>query len=138
MPLRSAGPREALAELGHLDADPARVDPIDVDGLSWRGMFRLLAGDLGPAVTDMTASLKMVRQGATLALGQRTYGYLALARYLDGTWDDALLTAGQGLSAAAIHPCRHELPLFHLAASCVPAGRGRPRRPSGTPGWPRR
>ena len=118
------GPREALAALGHLDADPARVDPIDVDGLSWRGIFRLLAGDLGPAVTDMTAGLKMVRQGANLALGQRTYGYLALAQYLAGTWDDALLTAGQGLSAAAIHPYRHELPLFHLAASCVPAGRG--------------
>jgi len=119
-----AGPRAALAALGHLDADPALVDPIDVDGLSWRGIFWLLAGDLGPAVTDMTAGLKMVRQGATLALGQRTYGYLALAQYLAGAWDDALLTAGQGLSAAAIHPYRHELPLFHLAASCVPAGRG--------------
>ena len=119
-----AGPREALDELGHLDADPARVDPIDVDGLSWRGIFRLLSGDLGRAVTDMTAGLKMVRQGATLALGQRTYGYLALAQYLAGAWDDALLTAEQGLSAAAIHPYRHELPLFHLAAGCVPAGRG--------------
>jgi hypothetical protein len=49
-----------------------------VDGLAWRGMFRLVAGDLGQAVTDMTASLKMVRRGATLALGQRAYGFLAL------------------------------------------------------------
>ena len=45
---QAAGPREALAELGHLDANPARIDPIDVDGLAWRGMFRLVAGDLGP------------------------------------------------------------------------------------------
>jgi hypothetical protein len=37
---QAAGPREALAELGHLDANPARIDPIDVDGLAWRGMFR--------------------------------------------------------------------------------------------------
>jgi DNA-binding CsgD family transcriptional regulator len=119
-----AGPREALAELGHLDADPARVDPLDVDGLSWRGTFQLLAGGLGQAEADMTASLKMVRRGATLMLGQRIYGFLALAQYLAGHWDDALLTAEQGLSAAAIHPYRHELPLFHLAAGCVPAGRG--------------
>jgi DNA-binding CsgD family transcriptional regulator len=121
---QALGPRAALAELEHLDADPARIDVIDVDGLSWRGVFRLLAGDLGRAVTDMTASLKMVRQGATLALGQRIYGFLALAYYLEGNWDDALLTADQGLSAAAIHPYRHELPLLHLAAGCVPAGRG--------------
>jgi DNA-binding CsgD family transcriptional regulator len=121
---QAAGPREALAELGHLDANPARVGPIDVDGLVWRGMFRLVAGDLGQAVTDMTAGLKMVRQGTTLALGQRTYGFLALAHYLAGDWDDALLTVEQGLSAAVIHPYRHELPLLHLAAGCVPAGRG--------------
>jgi DNA-binding CsgD family transcriptional regulator len=121
---QAVGPREALAELGHLDANPARVDPIDVDGLAWRGMFRLVAGDLGQAVTDMTASLKMVRRGATLALGQRAYGFLALAHYLAGQWDDALLTVEQGLSATAIHPYRHELPLLRLAAACVPAGRG--------------
>ena len=121
---QAAGPREALAELWHLDDNPDRVDPIDVDGLAWRGMFRLVTGDLGPAVTDMTASLKMVRRGATLALGQRTYGFLALAHYLAGDWDDALLTAEQGLSAATIHLYRHELPLLHLASACVPAGRG--------------
>ena len=51
-----AGPREALAELGHLDSDPGRVDLADVDRLSFRGVFRLLAGDLGQAVSDLTAS----------------------------------------------------------------------------------
>ncbi len=119
-----AGPRAALAELGHLDADPARVGPVDVDGLSFRGVFRLLAGDLGRAVADMTASLRLARQGATLTLGLRAYFYLALAQYLAGEWDDVLLTAEQGFSAAAIHSRRYELPLLHLAAGCVPAGRG--------------
>ena len=118
------GPRDALDELRHLDADPARVDPVDVDGLSFRGVFRLLAGELGPAVGDLTASLKMARQGATLTLGLRAYFYLALAQYLAGSWDDVLLTAEQGFSAAAIHARRYELPLLHLAAGCVPAGRG--------------
>ena len=119
-----AGPRLALAELEHLDADPERVHLVDVDGLSFRGVFRLLAGDLGRAVTDMTASLKLVRRGATLTLGLRAYFYLALAQYLAGTWDDVLLTAEQAFSAAAIHSRRYELPLLHLAAGCVPAGRG--------------
>jgi ATP/maltotriose-dependent transcriptional regulator MalT len=119
-----AGPRAALAELGHLDADPAHVDLVDVDGLSFRGVFRLLAGDLGQAMSDMTASLRMVRKGATITLGLRAYSYLALAQYLAGAWDDVLLTAEQGFSAAAIHSRRYELPLLHLAAGCVPAGRG--------------
>ncbi len=119
-----AGPRAALAELGHLDPDPARVGPVDVDGLSFRGVFRLLAGDLDQAVTDMTASLRLARRGATLTLGLRAYFYLALAQYVAGMWDDVLLTAEQGFSAAAIHSRRYELPLLHLAAGCVPAGRG--------------
>jgi DNA-binding CsgD family transcriptional regulator len=122
---QALGPREALAELGHVDADPARVGLIDVDALSWRGVFRVAAGDLGPAISDLTASLKMVRRGATLALGQRTYGYLALAQYLAGEWDDALLTADQGISTAAIRARRFDLPLLYLAAVCVLAGKGR-------------
>jgi DNA-binding CsgD family transcriptional regulator len=119
-----AGPGAALAELGHLDADPARVSPADVDGLTFRGVFRLLVGDLDGAVSDMTASFKMVRKGAILNMGLRTCCYLALAQYLAGAWDDALLTSEQWLSAAAIHPHRYELPMLHLAAVCVPAGRG--------------
>ncbi len=121
---QAAGPRAALAELGHLDADPARVGPVDVDGLSFRGVFRLLAGDLGQAISDLTASLRMARRGATVTAGLRAYFYLALAQYLAGAWDDVLLTAEQGFSAAAIHSRTFDLPMLHLAAGCVPAGRG--------------
>jgi len=118
------GPRAALAELAHLDPDPARVGPVDVDALSFRGVFRLLVGDLGQAIGDLTASLRMARNGAVLTLGLRTYFYLALAQYLSGAWDDVLLTAEQGFSATEIRSRRFELPLLHLAAGCVPAGRG--------------
>jgi hypothetical protein len=58
------------------------------------------------------------------AFGLRAYFYLALAQYLAGAWDDVLLTAEQGFSAAAIHTRRYELPLLHLAAGCGPATRG--------------
>jgi DNA-binding CsgD family transcriptional regulator len=121
---QSASPHEALAELGYLDADPARVGPVDIDGLSFRGVYRMLAGDLGQAVRDLTASLSLVRRGAVFTLGLRAYFYLALAQYLAGEWDDVLLTAEQGFSATEIHSRRYERPLLHLAAGCVPAGRG--------------
>ncbi len=119
-----SGPHAALAELTQLEADPARVGRVDIDALSFRGVFRLLAGDLGPSIADLTASLGLVRQGATLTLGLRAYFYLAMAQYLAGAWDDALLTVEQGFSAVAIHSRQFELPLLHLAAVLVPAGRG--------------
>ena len=87
------------------------------------GWFRCWPGDLDPA-TDLAASLKLARRGATLTLGLRAYFYLALAQYLALRVDDVLLTAEQGFSAATIHSRRYELPLLHLAAGCVPAGRG--------------
>jgi DNA-binding CsgD family transcriptional regulator len=119
-----AGPRKALAELEYLEADPARVGPADADALTFRGVFHLLAGDLGPARRDLAASLRLARRGANLIFGLRAYCYLALAQYLAGEWDDALLTCEQGFSAATIQSRRPELPLLQVAAACVPAGRG--------------
>ena len=119
-----SGPQAGLAELAHLEADPAQVRAIDLDGLTYRGMLRLLAGDPGKAISDLTGTLRHARRGATLPLGLRAYFYLAMAQYLAGEWDDVLLTAEQGFSAAAIHSRRFELPLLHLAAGCVPASRG--------------
>jgi DNA-binding NarL/FixJ family response regulator len=119
------GALAGLAELGHLDPDPARVSPVDVDALMFRGNFRLLTGDLRLAVQDLTASLALVRRGATMTLGHvRACFYLSMAQYLTGEWDDVLLAAEQGFSAASIHSRSFEFPLLHLAACCVPAGRG--------------
>jgi ATP/maltotriose-dependent transcriptional regulator MalT len=98
--------------------------PVRLDGLAFRGVFRLLAGDLGPALADLAASRRLAGRGATLVQGLRCYFYLALAQYLAGAWDDAAATAGQGTAAAAAHPRRYDLPLLHLAAAAVPAGRG--------------
>jgi DNA-binding NarL/FixJ family response regulator len=121
---QAISPRRGLAELAYLDADPARVAPADVDALSYRGVLRLLSGDLSPALGDLAASVAMINRGAPPSLGLRAYFYLAMAQYLSGHWDDVLLTAEQALSAASIQQRRFELPLLHLAAACVPAGRG--------------
>ena len=123
------GRRPTQAELADLDADPARVGPADVDALTFRGVFRLLGGDLEEAIGDLSASVRLARRAATVAMGLRAYVYLALAQYLAGKWDDALLTAEQGFSAAAIQ-ARH-----HRAAAAAPGGRmraGQPRRGRGS------
>jgi len=117
-------PRAGLAELAYLDADPALVAPADVDALSYRGVLRLLSADLSPALGDLSVSVAMINRGVPPSLGLRAYFYLAMAQYLAGHWDDVLLTAEQSLSAASIEQRRFELPLLHLAAACVPAGRG--------------
>ncbi len=61
---QTEGASKALAELAHLDPDPARVKGIDADGLAFRGVFHLLAGDLRRAVADLTTSLELFRKGA--------------------------------------------------------------------------
>src|SRR6202000_2317109 len=83
----ASGPRAGLAELAHLDADPAQERAIDVDGLSSRGMLWLLAGDPGRAISDLAGSLGLARRGATLTLGVRAYFWLAVAPYTGGPWD---------------------------------------------------
>ena len=70
------------------------------------------------------ASHALAGQPRPLTLGLQPCAYLVLAQYLAGAWDDALLTCEQAFSAAAIRSRRYELPLLHLAAACVPAGRG--------------
>ncbi len=118
------GPRAALAELAHLGPDPGRVEAVDGDALTFRGFAHLLAGDLARAIGDLSASHRLVRKGAAFTTGVRAHFYLSLAQYLAGAWDDAVLTAEQGLMAAAVRPHPYDLPLLHLASACVPAGRG--------------
>ena len=94
------------------------------------GTMAFSSGQLAEAERQFSQALAEARTTpdsrslATLIPDLHAYCYLALAQYLAGAWDDVLLTAEQGFSAAAIHSRRYELPLLHLAAGCVPAGRG--------------
>jgi DNA-binding CsgD family transcriptional regulator len=117
-----AGPRAGLAELA-AGADGAD-GPDGADGMSFRGMFRLLAGDLNGAVSDLSTSVGLTRRRHGFRAGLSGHCYLALAQYQAGAWDDALITAEQGLASAPGHAHHYELPLLHLVAACVPAGRG--------------
>jgi DNA-binding CsgD family transcriptional regulator len=111
---QAAGPRGALAGLR----------PAAAGDQPFRGVFRLLAGDLEGAVSDLSASAGLAHRGVDFRVGLPVNCYLTLAQYLAGAWDEAALTSERGLSAAARHARRYERPLLHLAAACVPAGRG--------------
>ena len=134
-----AGPRAALAELGHLDADPARVGPVDVDGLSFRGVFRLLAGDLGQAVARPDRQPAAWRAGAppspSACAPTSTWRW-------PSTWPARGTTCCSPPSRASPPPRSIPAATSYRCctwrrAACRPGG-ARPRRPSGTPGWPRR
>ena len=94
------------------------------------GTMAFSSGQLAEAERQFSQALAEARTDpdsrslATHIPDLHAYCYLALAQYLAGAWDDVLLTAELGFSAAAIHSRRYELPLLHLAAGCVPAGRG--------------
>ena len=126
------GPRAALAELGHLDADPARVGPVDIDGLSFRGVFRLLDGDLGQAIADLTASLGLARRGATLTLGLRAYFYLALGQYLAGAWTTFCSPPSRDSRPPESIPAATNSPSCTWPRAVCRPGAARRRRPSGT------
>ena len=51
-----------------------------MDSLSYRGLLRLLVGEVPQALDDLKGSLTLARQGATLTLGLRAYFWLALAQ----------------------------------------------------------
>ena len=90
----------------------------------------------GPWPISLLVSSFFVKEPPEVSL--HAYGHLVLAHYFSGAWDDALLTAEQGLLEAGIHPRPDAVPLMHLAATCVAAGRGPSRRPNGTLTWPGR
>ena len=133
-----SGPHAGLAELAHLEADPAQVRAIDVDGLSYRGMLWLLAGDPGRAISDLVGSLGLARRGATLTLGVRAYFWLAWP----STWPARGTTCCSPPSRGSRPP--PSIPAGSSCRCCTwPPGACRPgaarrRRPSGTRGWPKR
>ena len=72
--------------------------------LSFRGMLRLVAGDLGRAVSDLTASLGLVRRGATLTLGLRAYFYLAWPSTWPGSGTTCCSPPSRGSRRRPSHP----------------------------------
>ncbi|MFB9905492.1 AAA family ATPase [Allokutzneria oryzae] len=114
----------AERDLDHLPEVPVDVGRSDIESLAGRGAIRAMRGDLAGALADLTVVVRLQRAGARCSMGHASFSYLAAVQYLLGAWDDAALTAYQGLavvegSGQIFHHC-----LARLAAVLVPAGRG--------------
>jgi len=89
------------------------------------GTIAFSSGQLGEAEQRFSQALEQARNDPdSQPLAALAANRLAGTYTLLGEGDKVLLTAEQGFSAAEIHSRRYERPLLHLAAGCVPAGRG--------------
>jgi DNA-binding CsgD family transcriptional regulator len=115
---------EGLARLAFLPAAPAEVPRRDTDTLVMRGIARFAAEDLAGAVTDLSAAAARLRAGVPLRGPSLCLGYLALAEWRLGAWDDAVVHAELAVSLARDADRASEFSFVHFAAAVVPALRG--------------
>jgi DNA-binding CsgD family transcriptional regulator len=106
------GPRAALDGLDLVVTTEITMDP---SVLIERSFCRMLVGELPSAVEDARAAIRLVGS-------EQAYLALALAEYLLGQWDDAVVNVQRVLGFAAVRPELH-LP-GRAIALLLAAGRG--------------
>ena len=114
---------EGLARLAFLAA-PSEVPRQDTDTLVMRGIARFAAEDLAGAVADLSAAAARLRTGVPLRSPSLCLGYLALAEWRLGAWDDAVVHAELAVSLARDADRALEFSFVHFVAAVVPALRG--------------
>jgi len=98
--------------IGYLTAEETTIRQAPSAWINSPFSAKLAAEKLTQERYAFRTSIKLTRRGATSIFGLRPFCYLALAQYLAGEWDEVLLAAEQGFSAAAIHTRRFELPML--------------------------
>jgi DNA-binding CsgD family transcriptional regulator len=115
---------EALACFGPLAACAADVPLRQTGTLVARGIVRVIAGDLDPAIADLTAVLGRLRSGTGVPHAGLAMSMLAEAEFRLGAWDDAASHAELAVTLTREAGCDGDLSLVHATASLVPARRG--------------
>ena len=115
---------EALACFGPLAACAADVPLGQTGALVARGIVRVIAGDLDPAVSDLTAVAGRLRSGTCVPHAGLAMSMLAEAEFRLGAWDDAACHAELAVTLTREAGRDGDLSLVHATASLVPAGRG--------------
>lgn len=125
--LWAEGPGAALRqqqEMSSLPDNALAVPAAEAYVLSWRGAFRLLAGDLAAAEEDLRVAL---RHGRTSALADLTFNaqhWLSQTLFLRGDWDGAAINADHAVSIAFGEERTWAYIGPHAAAAIVHAARG--------------
>jgi ATP/maltotriose-dependent transcriptional regulator MalT len=119
----SQGPRAGAQEFADLPK-AEYVTSAHADLLTYRGAFRCWSGDLSAALEDLTTTLRFGREATRPILAELLYPSLSLTQYSLGAWDDAAISAENGLAIAATEDKPWAVPIGRAIAAHVPAGRG--------------
>jgi DNA-binding CsgD family transcriptional regulator len=98
------GPRAALRDLAELTGLPeaAQVHSDQAYMLVWRGAFRMTAGDLRGAVTDLNAARSLAPASTTPEVTITAHFFLAHAQALLGDWADAAINADLAITTGEV------------------------------------
>lgn len=110
--------------LSGLPAAAAMVPAAQSDALTARGVLRLWDGDVRGAADDLRAVVARIRAGLRVRQPGQALGYLAVASFRLGSWDDAQKLAELAVSLARDDDRAGDLPLAHSVAAPAAALRG--------------
>ncbi|MEU6284469.1 AAA family ATPase [Streptomyces sp. NPDC047028] len=124
----SHGPKAGLREIEGvvppvlLTAEPGR--PVHGFFYTFRGLFDLQAGALRAAIEDSRTALAFARSGESV-FPDTAYVVMALAHYLLGDWDSALIHVERGLDVTMSDEGQvFVYPVEYAVATWLAAGRG--------------
>ncbi|MEU9706208.1 AAA family ATPase [Streptomyces sp. NPDC047981] len=120
------GPQAAVERLNEFGL-PERVEntpPMDALPLAWRGLYRVLAGDLRTGITEARRSLALTRHSSVPSIDDVAHFSLALSLFLEGAWDEAAVHADQTSSIAFTQEKVWSYALAHTAGAVIASARG--------------
>ncbi|MFJ4963998.1 AAA family ATPase [Streptomyces sp. NPDC088729] len=108
-----SSPARGLLRLGHLPDDPADVPSAETDSLTYRGMFRMLSGDLSGALGDLSVAARRRNWGMSRISMTGPLLYSVWCHFFLGDWRaagrtlsvarDVARTAGRPMDFFAVH-----------------------------------
>jgi ATP/maltotriose-dependent transcriptional regulator MalT len=118
------GPHRALERVSRLPRSED-VANSDLELLARRADFRLLAGNVDGAIEDASTIVRrslhdLVPAGGDIYAGNT----LAMAQYLAGKWDEALVASERALVSLSVQENPWDAGWSYAVASLVPAARG--------------
>jgi DNA-binding CsgD family transcriptional regulator len=115
---------QALRLLDDLPAQAAAVPVRRTDALTYRGIARLCAGDVGAATEDLALAVHRIRGGLKVRFPGPPLAFLVEAEFRCGQWDDAQTHAEVGVTLARDADRDLDLAFVHGVAVPVAACRG--------------
>ncbi|WP_431773908.1 AAA family ATPase [Streptomyces cucumeris] len=121
-----SGPAEGLRHMDGLSADPDRVPVPDTDTLTYRGMFRGLAGDLTGALSDLSVAARRRSLGVSRISNVSALHNAAWCHFLLGEWQEARRSLSVAFDVAQTTGRSVDFFTLHCLSAVLYAFTGRP------------